>query len=120
MKKLPVVVIACLTLLLAACETGVAIKSPTIKVYKFDGSISCDQSSGVSMQTMQDELKRSKIPVLSSSCGSDGLVRAAVCGIETGHVKVFEIAANAYSKARSLGYQNLSQLTDYTDLPCRS
>ncbi len=107
------------SLLFNACNTN-TIKTSTVKVYKFDGSISCNQSSGVSLEDMRAELMRSKVPIVSASCGSDGLVRAAVCGIETGRVNVFEIPAEAYSKARALGYHDLSNLDDFTSVSCGS
>ncbi len=103
--------------LLSACETG-AIKSETVKVYKFDGSISCDQSSGTSIENMRLELMKKKIPIIAASCGTDGLVRAAVCGIDTGRVNVFEIKTEVYSNARALGYQLVTKLEDYSAVAC--
>ncbi len=105
--------------LLNACATG-GIKSVTVKVYKYDGSVSCDQSSGTSLESMQDELLQKKIPIISSSCGSDGLIRAAVCGIDTGHVNVFEIKSNVYPTAQALGYEVVSMLEDYAPMDCRT
>ncbi len=104
---------------LSACETS-AIKSATVKVYKYDGSVSCDQSSGTSIESMQDELLQKKIPIISSDCGSDGLIRAAVCGIETGHVNVFEIKSDTYPTAKTLGYKVVTKLEDYAPMDCRT
>jgi hypothetical protein len=115
-KKLSIILAS--IVLLSACETG-AIKSETVKVYKFDGSVSCDQSSGTSIENMRLELMKRKIPIISANCGTDGLVRAAVCGIDTGRVNVFEIRTDVYSSAIALGYQLVTKLEDYSAVACK-
>ena len=112
-----VLVIICIVLL-SGCKTG-TVKPETVQVYKYDGSVSCDQSSAISIEDMKQELMRSKIPVISSSCGNDGMVRAAVCGIKTGNVNIFEVSSEMYPKARALGFQPVSSAEDLMKVPCR-
>ncbi len=102
---------------LSACNTS-TIKSDTVQVYKYDRSVSCNQSSGVSVDTMKLELQKRKIPIVALSCGNDGLVRAAVCGIDTGQINIFEISADAYPEAKEMGYELVSLLEDYSTRAC--
>lgn len=102
---------------LSACETG-TVKTDTVKVYKYDGSVSCNQSSGTSIETMRLELLQHKVPIIAASCGSDGLIRAAVCGTSTGNINTFEINAAAYPAASALGYKPLSTIDDYAAKSC--
>jgi hypothetical protein len=84
-----------------------AIKPATVQVAKFDGSISCG-ISGKSLAEMQKQL--GVIPVYSAKKLSDGLLRIAVCGIETGLFNVYEIAKTDLAKAKALGFTDWSQI----------
>ena len=105
-------------IVLSACKIS-TIKPDTVKVYKYDNSVSCDQSSGITIATMRQELVQRKIAIISSGCGSDGLVRAAVCGIKTGRINVFEIKRDFFSMAKKLGYKTVSTLEDYSERACK-
>jgi hypothetical protein len=67
---------------------------------------------------MKQSLIDSRIAVISASCGNDGLMRPAVCGIETGNVNVFEVSSEALTKVRAMGFQPIKQLEDYSKTPC--
>lgn len=102
--------------LVAACNP--VATSSTVKVYKAQGSMSCDSASGVDLSVMLNEFKRSGINVRSANCGSDGLVRAAVCGIATGKVNVYEIDSADLNTAKGMGFKNIESLKGYTPISC--
>ena len=103
--------------MLTGCNPG-AGKSETVKIYKYDGSVSCDQTLTLTMESVKHELTDHKIPVLSSTCANDGIVRAAVCGIKTGNMYVFEVSKEEYPKTRALGFHPVSNVEGLVKTPC--
>lgn len=108
--------LVCLVIL-SGCKTG-AVKPETVTIYKHDGSISCDKTVAIAVGSMKQELTGSKIPVISSSCGNDGMVRAAVCGIKTGEINVFEVSREMLPKAQALGFKPTRNLVDFVKVSC--
>ncbi|CAA6803982.1 MAG: Unknown protein [uncultured Thiotrichaceae bacterium] len=90
----------------------------TVKVYKAQGSISCDPGSGTSLTAMSGILNKSGIAVRSAHCGSDGLVRAAVCGVSTGKLNVYEIDASDLNSVIRMGFKKVELLKDYKPGSC--
>ena len=90
---------------------------PYVKVYKYDGSIQCD-SAGVELDTMALELINIGIDVVCSQKGHDGLVRATVCGGDTGNINIFKINRVNLSDAESIGFESVSTLGEYQDQKC--
>lgn len=74
-----------------------------IRVFKLDGSVQCEPSSGVAVDLMAKELDGVKI--YSSENKSDGLIRIQQCGKPTGKCNVFEIADTDFAKAEKLGFK---------------
>ena len=105
-------------IILSGCKT-VPVKSETVTVYKYDGSISCDKTVAIAVDSMKQELTRSKIPVISSSCGNDGMVRAAVCGIKTGDINIYEVRREMLPKAQALGFKPTSSIPDLAKVACQ-
>ncbi len=103
--------------MLSGCKTG-AVKPETVTVYKHDGSISCDKTVAIAVGSMKKQLMRNKIPVISSGCGNDGMIRAAVCGIKTGEINVFEVSREMLPKAQALGFKPTKHLDDFVKAPC--
>lgn len=75
----------------------------TIKVFKPDGTLQCNQGKAISLKDMEAELKQIKI--ISSSKVHDGLMRLQVCGQPTGMSNVFEIAETDLEKAKAFGFK---------------
>lgn len=92
--------------------------SSTVKVYKSQGSISCDSGSGISLTTMLGEFNRNGINVRSTHCATDGLVRAAVCGVSTGRLNVYEIDAADLNNAMGMGFRKVESLKGYQPSSC--
>ena len=78
-----------------------AMKS--VKVYKPDGSLQCNQGQAVSVKEMQRELR--DIKIISSEKKHDGLMRIQVCGHPTGMNNVYEIAESDLEKATGHGFK---------------
>lgn len=74
-----------------------------IKIYKADGSIQCEQGTGVSVADMAKQL--GDIKVYSSENKHDGLIRTQVCGNATGKCNVYEINEADFAKASTLGFK---------------
>lgn len=74
-----------------------------IKIYKPDGSIQCEQGTGVSPADMAKQL--GDVKVFSSEKKHDGLIRTQVCGNATGNCNVFEINEADFAKAEKLGFK---------------
>jgi hypothetical protein len=106
-----------LTGVLTACNT-LPVKQGKTLVYKADGSLTCNEDTGGTLNEMKAELVKKNIPVLSSHCGNDGFVRAAVCGIETGRINIYQIESRHLSAAQSIGFKNITILKDYKKTGC--
>lgn len=83
--------------------TNMANQIKKIKVYKPDGSIQCEQGTGVKPEEMQKQL--GDIKVYSADNKHDGLIRIQVCGHPTGNCNVFEINEADFAKAEKLGFK---------------
>ena len=77
-------------------------KEPHAFVFKPDASKQCEANSGISLETMERELK--DIKVFSKAKGDDGKMYAAVCGGKTGRLNVYEITQKDLAKALNLGF----------------
>lgn len=86
---------------LATCPPLV-VKPTTLLVAKSDTSLQCEDNSGIALIDMQQQL--GNIMVYSSSKENDGLIRPALCGIDTGNFNVYEIAATDLEQAITLGF----------------
>ena len=75
----------------------------TVKVYKPDGSLQCNQGQALSVKEMEGELR--DIKIISSDKKHDGLMRIQVCGQPTGMNNVFEIAETDLEKAKAHGFK---------------
>lgn len=102
--------------LLSACNHDDP-SQPYIKVYKYEGSIQCD-NAGVELDTMALELINIGIDVVCSQKGHDGMVRATVCGGDTGNVNIFKINRVNFPDAESIGFESVSTLGEYQDQKC--
>lgn len=112
MKAIPLIIG---TLLMVACQH---VSSSYIKVYKYDGSVQCGYA-GVELDTMVLELNNAGIDVVCSQKGHDGLMRAAVCGSDTGKLNIYVIESKNLSRAEAIGFKSTDSLADYRDQECK-
>ena len=74
-----------------------------ILVYKYDGSLQCNQGNAVSVESMAKELQGIKI--FSSEKKHDGLMHLQVCGARTGYANVYEILERDRKKVEERKFQ---------------
>ena len=96
---------------LTALLTGLAhAEDPGIEVFKPDGTLQCGMGSEVSLEKMAAQLRAAGVEVLGSRKGSDGLMRAAVCGAETGAINLYRIPADDLEAAAAAGFRRLGEV----------
>lgn len=103
------------TLLVTASSAGAL--EPTVKVFKTRGSVQCT-GGGTAPDVMQNELIAAGIDVRSYSCGNDGMVYAAACGMPDGAINIFEIPKSSADQAQSFGFAGLSTLPGAMETQC--
>jgi len=85
----------------ASAETGVWVA-------RSDGGISCEPEKSISLEAGLKELQAAGVRVLDSKKGSDGMLRAQVCGAPTGSKNTYLIAESDLAKATSIaGFKQL-------------
>ena len=93
----------------AVVYAGGNTTASTLFVFKPDGTIHCDKSQGVALDSMKQELTSSDIKVFSMRKGYDGREGIALCGAATGQINVYEIASSDVSEAVGLGFKQLPE-----------
>ena len=88
---------------------GGTYAASTIFVFKHDGTIQCDKFSGVTLDSMEQELSSAGIKVFSSRKGYDGREGIALCGAPTGQINIYEILSSDVSEALRLGFKQLPE-----------
>lgn len=78
-----------------------------VSVYKSRG-VQC--ASLLTLADLEAQLTQAAIPVISASCGNDGMLHAAMCGAPDGRVGIFEVAAADVATAQTLGFADVSVL----------
>ena len=89
--------------------TGDTYAASTLFVFRPDGTIQCDKSPGVALDTMEQELRSAGIKVFSSRKGYDGREGIALCGAPTGQINIYEIVSSDVSEALRLGFKQLPE-----------
>lgn len=89
-----------------------------VAVYRSVGSLQC-QGGGTSLADMQRQLSAARVRVLATACGTDGQMRAMVCGTPDGAIRIFEIPADQLAAATRVGFRPLSELPDAVRETCR-
>ncbi|MCB0411947.1 MAG: hypothetical protein KDD22_05435, partial [Bdellovibrionales bacterium] len=72
-------------------------------VFKYDGSLQCNQGNPLTPQKMREEL--GQIKVYSMEKRHDGQMHIQVCGASTGEANVYEIAKADLEKALKKGFK---------------
>jgi len=108
-----------LSVLSASCvSANPTLTQSTVRVFKSTGSVQC-ADTGANLSTLTQALEAAGLKVLSASCGTDGRMRAAMCGAPDGRIAIFELAAEDVAAAVKLGYAALSTLPDAKLAPCK-
>lgn len=76
---------------------------------KHDGSITCNESSGVSEFDMYEELKNANIFAQSFAKAVTGLMMPAVCGIPSGRLNTYLINLDDVDVVKTLGFDLFSE-----------
>lgn len=108
---------------LAVATSSCVIANPTppqttVRVFKSAGSIQCAEG-GADLTTLGRQLEDAGLKVLSSACGSDGRMRAAMCGAPDGRIAIFELSSHDAQSSAKLGFAPLSKLPDAKFVPCK-
>ena len=91
--------------------------TPTIDVYKGLGRKQCEPG-GETLDTLRAQLTRAGVTPSAASCGTDGLMRIAMCGAGTGDVGIFTVRKADAARAANIGFRPLSDLRDAERTPC--
>ena len=102
---------------LLACAAGDGKAPAAITVYRHVGSLQCT-GGGTPVPALERQLIDAGIRVLSASCGSDGRMHAAMCGLPDGAIGIFEIPASQKEAAAALKFTPLSLLPDANRFAC--
>ena len=90
----------------------------TVRVFKSAGTLQCSEAA-MDLPTMKRELTEKGVKVLRSNCGTDGRMRAAMCGVPDGRIGLFEISATDVEAAARLGFAEASTMSGLREIPCR-
>jgi len=108
-----------LALATASCVSANPTASEaTVRVYKSAGSVQC-AGGGTDLPTLARQLEDAGLKVRSSACGSDGRMRAAMCGAPDGRIVIFELSSDDAQSSSKLGFAPLSNLPDAKEVPCK-
>jgi len=103
------------TSLLAACSSGNA--SPPVEMYIPMGSVQCS-GGGKTLTGLKSQLQGAGIQFTSVGCGSDGVMRIALCGAPDGRIAIFSIPSSQSPAATQLGFIPLTKLPNAIRVPC--
>jgi hypothetical protein len=82
---------------------GQTTEEKTVLVFKYDGSLQCEQGRKIPLREMAGQLEGIKI--ISMNNKADGLMHIQVCGSPTGYANVYEIPAGQLEQAKSKGFE---------------
>ena len=97
-------------MLAAALVLTTACTTQTTHIYKPDGTKQCEPAT-TSLANSTNQLTTAGINVLTSTCATQtGMAVMAVCGAPTLGIHLHEIQASDVQKAKTLGYEEASNL----------
>ena len=103
---------------LSACTAAPGQPSePPVRMFKSQGSVQCS-GGGTSVAALAQQLQAAGVEVISSSRGTDGRMRIAMCGAADGRIGIFEVPARNADAAAALGFAPLSRLPSAQVVPC--
>ena len=90
-------------------HAGDISSASTVFVFKLDGTVHCENSIGVSLDSMEQKLTSAGIKVFSRRKGYDGREGIAVCGAPTGQINIYEIASSDLTVSLKFGFRQLPE-----------
>lgn len=99
-----VLLLSCVAL--ASCGGASDPVDPTVVVYKSLESLQC-VGGGKSIEEIEALARAAGVHVRGSSCGVDGLVRAAVCGVGDGRIALLDIPHSQSQLAFANGFYSV-------------
>ena len=81
----------------------------TVFIFEPDGTLHCENSTGITLDHMEQRLASYGIKIFSRRKGYDGREGIAVCGAPTGQINIYEISFSDLAKALELGFRQLSE-----------
>lgn len=108
------------TLYLSLTACGSDTNHNHAKVYKYDGSVQCNQESAIPLDEMRLELAKQGIDVICAQKASDGLNYTTVCESGTGNINVYTIHKSNLPDAEKLGFKSVTELSEYQDNACHN
>lgn len=100
-----------------ACAAPPAATTSTVDVYKSLGRKQCE-AGGETLDALQARLKRGGVIATAASCGTDGMMRIAMCGAGTGDIGIFTVRKADAARAAKLGFRPLTDLREAERTPC--
>lgn len=81
-------------------------KGSRVRVYKFDGTLQCNEGKKIPIETMEKELSSLKVYMRMNK--NDGQMRMQKCGAVTGNANIYEIDRENLEAALKLGFKEWS------------
>ncbi|MBT9613923.1 MAG: hypothetical protein IV108_11740 [Burkholderiales bacterium] len=108
-----------LALATASCvSANTTASQTTVHIFKSAGTVQC-AGGGDDLPTLARQLEEAGLKVRSSACGSDGRMRAAMCGVSDGRIVIFELSSDDAQSSSKLGFAPLGNLPEAKVVPCR-
>lgn len=89
----------------------------TVDLYKSLERKQCE-AGGETLDTLRAKLQRAGVKPTAASCGTDGMMRAAMCGMDTGDIGIFTVRKDEVARAAKAGFRPLADLRDAERTPC--
>lgn len=104
--------------LTTACAAAPASKpTGTIDVYRSLERKQCEPG-GETLESLRQRLQRAGLRPTAASCGTDGMMRMAMCGAGTGDIGIFTLRKDEAERAAKLGFRPLTDLRDAERTAC--
>jgi hypothetical protein len=101
----------------AAAASPPPAAADRLTVYKSLGRRQCEEG-GETPETLAAQLKAAGVESTPVGCADDGMMRAAMCGMGTGHLGLLDIRTADAAAAAQAGFRPFSDLPDASRIPC--
>lgn len=100
-----------------AAPAAASTTASTVDLYKSLERKQCE-AGGETLDTLRAKLQRAGVTPTAASCGTDGMMRAAMCGMGTGDIGIFTVRKDEVVRAAKAGFRPLADLRDAERTPC--
>ncbi|MFM7706600.1 MAG: hypothetical protein ACKO9D_01005 [Gammaproteobacteria bacterium] len=101
----------------ATAKPAATAPNATIDLYKGLGRKQCETGGGT-LDTLRAQLTRAGVTPTAAACGTDGMMRVAMCGAGTGDIGIFTVRKSDAARAARIGFRPLSDLRDAERTAC--